>query len=106
MSEPTSEQWERIEEMVERGSIGWHPARRPSKDLRDVLDYVDELQSRLSELDALAGLTPEQVAAIPQVLGLASELVAMVEIMDEYQPGTDLFTVGEVLKLAMAGAKS
>lgn len=65
MTEPSSEMWGRIEEMISRGSIGWHPTMRPSADLRAVLDYVEELHGRMACLD---GLTDEQVAAIPRLV--------------------------------------
>lgn len=76
---------------------GWAVIPTPTRDYEARKDAC---------LKACTGLTGEQVAAIPQVLKLASELAALVETTDEYQPGTDLFTVGEVLKLALAGARS
>jgi hypothetical protein len=36
--------------------------------MRAVLDYVEELQTRLSRLDVLAGFTDAQVAAIPRLV--------------------------------------
>lgn len=42
------------------------------------------------------------IAAAPQLREHLSNLIAMVELMPDYTPGTDLYTEGEVAKLLIA----
>lgn len=74
----------------------------------DYLQACNKAAAKRAKMIGLAidGLSDEQIEAIPRVLSLAAELAAMAELVPGYEPGTDLFTTAEVLKLALAGARS